>query len=367
MGRKQPKDYHRLAEERGFEWIGPDVHNTRTKTGWRCVKGHEWKARYNDIQQGRGCRRCAYAAQRHSPKHYHALAAQFGFRWLGPSVRNIMVRTGWECPEGHRWKAKYHYVQQGYGCPECVAAARRVPPEEYRNLAVVRGFEWLGPEVPNAGAKTGWRCPEGHEWSIQYHKIQQGNGCPHCANKVPKTPIDYHMMASECGFEWLGPLPVSVRDETRWRCLEGHEWMTSYHRLQQGSGCPQCVDVVNGVRVSQPQRELCNLLGGVLNYEFQGKYIDIALFLKDTPIAIEYDSWFWHGHKLDQDQERAAWLQERGWRVLCIRSNGMIPSLNQLRMAIEQVLDRSTYQEIIMSDWGKGPTFGSVQEQQRIS
>lgn len=38
MRRKTPADYHALAEERSFRWLGPKAPNTEAKTGWdRCV------------------------------------------------------------------------------------------------------------------------------------------------------------------------------------------------------------------------------------------------------------------------------------------------------------------------------------------
>lgn len=60
MGRRRtPDDYHALAKERGFVWLGPEVPNIRTKTGWQCEQGHRWQARYDDVRRVTGCPYCA--------------------------------------------------------------------------------------------------------------------------------------------------------------------------------------------------------------------------------------------------------------------------------------------------------------------
>jgi hypothetical protein len=82
---KEPADYHAIAEKRGFRWLGPEVPNTQTRTDWKCAQGHQWQGRYGDIQQGKGCPICG-GRLRKEPADYHALADKRGFRWLGPEV-----------------------------------------------------------------------------------------------------------------------------------------------------------------------------------------------------------------------------------------------------------------------------------------
>ena len=41
------EDYHALATERGFHWLGPEVHTAHDKTSWRCEEGHQWEAAYS--------------------------------------------------------------------------------------------------------------------------------------------------------------------------------------------------------------------------------------------------------------------------------------------------------------------------------
>lgn len=52
------------------------------------------------------------------PRHTH------GYEWLGPEACSVMTKTGRRCDHGHQWQARYANLQQGYGCPRCTTAGR---------------------------------------------------------------------------------------------------------------------------------------------------------------------------------------------------------------------------------------------------
>jgi hypothetical protein len=238
--RKTPADYRALAAKRGFTWLGPEVANVSTKTGWQCGQGHQWQAVYYSIHSGRGCPHCANRARK-TPADYEALAAKRGFVWLGPEVANAVTKTGWQCGRGHQWQAAYGNIHTGSGCPHCAGVVSKTS-ADYEALATTRGFTWLGPEVANASTKTGWQCGQGHQWQAAYYNIQAGKGCPYCANRIPKTPADYEALAAKRGFVWLGPEVPNIRTVTGWQCGRGHQWQATYHDIRQGTGCPHCAN-----------------------------------------------------------------------------------------------------------------------------
>ncbi len=236
--RKTPEDYHALAESRGYQWLGPEVTSTGLKTTWECPQGHRWQARYNSLLQGSGCPVCAGRAPK-TPDDYYSLAEERGFRWLGPEVPNIRTKTTWECEQGHRWRSTFHNIRFGSGCPYC-AGNRPKTPDDYRALAQERGFRWLGPMPPNTQTNTGWECDQGHRWLARYARIYQGTGCPYCAGLAPKTPDDYHTLAEEKGFRWLGPMPQNTQTETTWECAEGHRFELTHNEVRLRLNCPVC-------------------------------------------------------------------------------------------------------------------------------
>ncbi len=115
---------------------------------------------------------------------------------------------------------------------------KRKQPDDYHLLAANRGFRWLGPEVPTTKTLTTWECPKGHQWRAIYNNLQQGRDCPFCARK--KTAIDYQLLAQKRDYEWLGPFVKKYVIPTKWKCQLGHEWLASYREILRGDLCPLC-------------------------------------------------------------------------------------------------------------------------------
>jgi len=353
--RIRPDEYFALATRRGFKWLGPEVSTVNTKTTWQCLKGHQWEAVYCHVNQGTGCPHCA-GNRRKTDEDYHALATRHGFKWLGPSVPNTATGTIWQCDKGHQWKARYSNINTGYGCPHC-AGYIPIAPNQYQELANQRSFEWLGPEVPNVMTSTSWQCELGHEWSTSYLHIRQGTGCPVCAiedvaDRQRLKPSDYHKLAEQKGFKWLGPEVPNNQTKTWWQCKEGHKWQARYGNINFDRGCPECIDFVNGTIVSKNQRAIHDMLGGELNCPFGRYKVDVALEIDEERIAIEYDSYYWHKKKQGKDAQRDRRFIDAGWRVLRIKSDKLLPEFEEMGMAIATLLNGHTYIEIVLEDWG---------------
>lgn len=348
-----PEDYHALAAMRGFKWIGESVQSSGIKTLWECPRGHQWECRYDDIKQGIGCKYCSNQYQK-TPDDYVALALRKGYKWLGPVVNSTKAKTRWLCPQGHEVIASFNQLSRRkgqLGCARCYGNQRHQP-ANYHELAENRGLKWLGPEVKNVGEKTRWRCKFGHEWVTSYFSLScTTRGCPVCSRSAQKTAGDYAELADVRGFIWLGPMTANSRQKTGWQCLSGHTWQAPYHDISGGHSCPHCKDKVNGQYVSKPQRLLCTMLGGVLNYRLERYCIDVAIFINEIPIAVEYDCWYWHQKKRDSDAKRDAFLQQTGWRVLRVKSGQSLPTQSQLDEAIALLLSGATYAEIVLPDW----------------
>jgi hypothetical protein len=353
----QPEDYEAAAFERGITWLGLYPSSSHKPTRWRCSEGHEWEAPLHSLQS---CNVCAYEnrseALRLMPEDYHALAAKFGVTWLGPEVRNSGEKTNWRCEQGHEWSAQYRAFR---GCTVCNyphrAEKRRNTPEEYHALAAERGLVWLGPEVTGSAQKTKWQCSQGHIWETSYSVIRGGCGCRACSYEERQEAHrlhsqDYYALAARREFTWLGPEVRASKYHTQWQCSNGHTWEASYNNIEKGSGCPFCLDYVNGVRVSEPQKELAALVDGVLNYKVGRLAIDVAL--PALLIALEYDCYYWHWNREAEDKRRAQKLVASGWRVLRVKGRRLLPTLDQLSQVFTAFDGGQTYQELILADWG---------------
>ncbi len=354
--RKLPKDYHELAESKGIKWLGPEVPNTHTKTKWQCAQGHEWRAPYNRINQKHGCPFCVGKAPK-VPADYHALARKKNFQWIGPMVPKVTIKTRWLCERGHVFASDHHSIKKGSGCSFCAGNAP-ITHEGYKSLARNRNFKWCGPMVPNTSTPTTWECEKKHRWMASYSNIKNGSNCPKCSSIAPLTASDYYALGQKRGFNWCEPAAApNIQTKTTWECIGGHRWSATYSNIYRGTGCPHCVDIVNGHRVSKLQRQLCEMLDGELNYPCGSYRIDVAL--SKEKIAIEYDSWYWHGDRLEGDAERDKELLSAGWKILHIKSNSKLPTQYQLGAALALLRNGEVLTEIVLRDWGKGSIFGA--------
>jgi hypothetical protein len=180
---------------------------------------------------------------------------------------------------------------------------------------------------------------------------------------MPKTPADYNALAAERGFVWLGPEPENAGTKTNWVCDKGHTWAAAYSTIKIGHGCPSCLDMINGACVSKNQRALCKMVGGTLSGAKVGRYtIDVVTESQGVKIAVEYDSWFYHGTNDEHDSSKDRALLEDGWRVLRVRSNRLLPSQEQVNSAIDRLVGGELWLDIVLDDWGIGPTSRDLHE-----
>ena len=178
--------------------------------------------------------------RRNTAIDYHKLADSRGFKWLGiESPSNNKAKTLWQCSKEHQWLAKYANIKTGSDCPICSNSNIPKTPDEYHELARGRGFKWLDTET-RARFPVLWECSEGHQWKARFGDIKRGDGCPYCGNRIPLIEKDYITLAESRGFKWLGPM-VTTKSPTEWMCEKGHTWKTYYnHILRTGTGCPTC-------------------------------------------------------------------------------------------------------------------------------
>lgn len=364
MKRLTEQRYRAIAERRGFKWLGPFVINANTKTGWRCSKGHTWQARYGGIHSGKGCPSCA-GTLKLTVDAFRIIGARQGIEWAGVgNPPSCNTPTEWRCANRHSWRTSYSCIKAGRGCRIC-SGRKIAKAEDYQALAVDRGFKCIQPSRINHD-KALWECSLGHQWRASYTQlVATKSGCPTCyklitraaqVDRQRKKPSDYHEMALSRGLRWLGPVVSRVKEKTRWGCGKDHQWSGTYDDLNNGQGCPECVDIVNGHKVSKPQRRLCLLLDGELNKK-SGRYsIDVAFERQGIKIALEYDAWYWHAHREKEDQSRRQVLAQAGWRILRIKGGqSAIPDLRDLSIAIERLVSGEIEVEIEMTVWGIGP------------
>lgn len=158
----------------------------------------------------------------------------------------------WVCPEGHEWDAPVYSRVAGNGCPYC---SGRLPVVGVTDLATTHpelAAELVDQSLATrlaakSNRKVRWRCALGHEWDATVANRTAGKGCPYCANR--RLLVGFNDMATthpDLAAELADrgaatKLMAGHNGGVRWRCKEGHEWVTSPNsRVNQSVGCPYC-------------------------------------------------------------------------------------------------------------------------------
>ena len=190
-----------VADGRGFVALDAYINST-TPIRHRCLEGHEWPARPNNIIiRGTGCPHCSGHAV--APYPDRLVADGRGFIALDEYV-NSYTPIRHRCLEGHEWRTRPYSILRGHGCPHC--AGHRPPPYPDRLVADGRGFVALDAYI-NSSTPIRHRCPAGHEWRAKPHSIiNQGSGCPDCAEYGfnPSKPAWFYTFELHSGLLKIG-------------------------------------------------------------------------------------------------------------------------------------------------------------------
>lgn len=104
---------------RGIVMLG-EYQNVDTKTLFRCSEGHLWETTPYHVTRKPRPTGCPYCSQK-SPLSTAIVNERVKDRgyFLLDEFRTNHVKVRFQCREGHIWKAKPNNILNGRGCPEC--------------------------------------------------------------------------------------------------------------------------------------------------------------------------------------------------------------------------------------------------------
>lgn len=107
-----------VASKHHFECLSAIYLGATTKLSWECQHGHIWSSTPANIKSGYGCPYCSGKAKK-TIADMHYLAKSRGFSFVSTTYTNVMTKHLWTCQSGHEWMARPNCIQQGKGCPKC--------------------------------------------------------------------------------------------------------------------------------------------------------------------------------------------------------------------------------------------------------
>lgn len=163
----------------------------------------------------------------------------------------------------------------------------------------------------------------------------------------------------------IQPVARTKRNNIIWNCLCdcGQHTEAILSDLIKGDtkSCGNCQLKRNGQTTSYKSLSLSSLLplNAQHNYKFDKnskKCIDWAFVYQGHKIALEYDEWYWHGHKQKEDNNRYRSLIRKNWKVIQVKAHNNIPSQTQINQALEKIVNGAKKVSITLSGWGQGKT-----------
>jgi hypothetical protein len=228
------------------------VAGSNKKLGWKCEKGHIWKATVSDRTNDRNCPVCS---NRQVLMGFNDLAtthpelAKEADGWNPTTVvAGTHKKLQWKCLRGHTWNSKASERNQGYNCPYCA------------NQKVWRGFNDLATTNPElakeadgwdpttiiAGThkKLQWKCFRGHTWKAACSSRSR-NGCPVCGNKEVLIGFNdifttHPELAKQMVVKKNYNYTKGSDKKVEWKCENNHKWFASISHRVQGQNCPSC-------------------------------------------------------------------------------------------------------------------------------
>ncbi len=244
-----------LSQEAGVQclelhWLGWDRPHR-----FQCEAGHRWTRNGNKALDRTGCPVCGrdagYRRRRDDllTRIHQTAAARGGVCLDTASPRGQRVFR-FRCGAGHEWNAPGADVLRRTWCPEC-ARLRKV--EGYRHpdglerlqrKAAERGGACLSDAYHGLGVRYRFRCTEGHEWLTTGGKILLGSWCGVCANVNKRLGIEAaHHAARERGGQCLSSSYVNTTKKLHWLCHRGHDWYAPFASIRAGHWCAQCAHI----------------------------------------------------------------------------------------------------------------------------
>jgi hypothetical protein len=207
----------RAAEERGGRCLSTEYINGKTKLQWRCAKGHEWYALWNNIHRGQWCPNCGRERRSISNR---------GKRRTEKTKEKMCI--AWKTSKKYKEMIERQYEAR---FKQCQMAAK------------VRGGKCL--EIWPYNNRRGWRgrflCNHGHVWTAEIAGVFHGHWCAKCNYGTP-TIDQCRKIAEERGYEFLSKeAPLDQHQLLKWKCHYcGCEWQNNLNHFLRGQGCPNC-------------------------------------------------------------------------------------------------------------------------------
>jgi len=191
-------------KDRNIEFLDSVYKNNKFKHSWKCgVCGYKWKASLVNIyHKNSGCPNCAGQVIDKNKLIKHANDKGGKLISSLDEYKNNKTKLIWECAKGHQWRAKWQNILSGKWCPVC-ANNKKHPLSYIKNKILKKDYK-LKSEYKGMNYKVELECPEKHIWYTTLGNFKKGNTCPICSHKgLSRAQIEIETIIKLYKFETI--------------------------------------------------------------------------------------------------------------------------------------------------------------------
>lgn len=183
-----------IAQRHGGQCLSREYTGMTSRYRFRCVKGHEWETRADNLRRETWCPVCS--SERMSQlrrltdglQRLQVAARRKGGVCLSTEYFSTLHFYRFRCKENHEWVASGAQIFVGRWCRLCAIEEKRLGIARMQEVAHERGGQCLSTVYLNSSTKLQWMCHRGHAWfASPSNVVLHGTWCPDCANMARIT------------------------------------------------------------------------------------------------------------------------------------------------------------------------------------
>lgn len=240
-------------EERGYELVSKEYHNSHQKLEYKCNKHPEviQSINFNSFRSGKGCRICAGNYPVKTIERANQLLVEAGkniecLEFSGNMTKPSLIRC---TLDGYEWKTNLgNALYKDSICPKCANRVRYKTAENVNQRLIdcgkttVKCIYFDGQSNSN---KSVFKCIAcNREWRTSVYSILNSkHACPRCEKCGRVETVEdanFILKKLECNFictDYSG----FVAKSSEFLCLKCNKtWMSTLNNIMNGNRCPHC-------------------------------------------------------------------------------------------------------------------------------
>lgn len=234
---KSFEEIKEIAHKKGGRCCSPIYFNSRTAMEFECKQKHIFERTPFMIKQGSWCPTCGDPKIKYYNQIKEYVENKKG-QLLSTEYINMHTKMDFQCENKHKFTVYPYFVLEGGWCAEC-SHKKKLTINEIQKTAESRGGICLSTIYSNNETKLDFQCGKGHFFKMDASHLNRGHWCSECAGQIV-TLKDIQKLAENKKGVCISTEYINSKEKMKFKCENGHYFLTSKNQIQQGEWCPEC-------------------------------------------------------------------------------------------------------------------------------